>query len=489
MALSRERMIDRMAARDPAYDGRFITGVLSTGIYCLPSCPARNPKPGNVRFFDGPEAARSAGLRPCKRCRPDDFYRRHDPDRELAEGLARRLRTDPGRFAGVGDLARAAGVGASKLHGLFRRHFHTTPARLLGDARVEAACRQLLADRRPVADVAFAVGFESLSSFNAAFRRRMALAPQAYRRLAGGRELELALPASYRLAPVLAHLGRDPESCTERVRGRRYAAALWLPGRFQERVPARLSVELAPGRARGEVHSPHPLGEAAAATAHRFLLRRLGLAARPGPFERRVARNPRLAPLVDGRRGLRMPLVPDSFDCLTWAILGQQVSLPFACTLRRRVVERAGEPAGDGLTAPPGPEAVAALAPEELTRLQLSRRKAEYLVSLAARVASGALPLEELARASAVRAEETLTGERGLGPWSAGYLMMRGLGFADAVPLGDAGLARALERFFHLEGRPDREETRELLRPFAPYRAYATFHLWQTLEEPEETTP
>ena len=67
MALARERMIDRMLASDPAYNGRFLIGVLTTGIYCLPSCRARKPKPENVRFFDNPEAELRAGLRPCKR--------------------------------------------------------------------------------------------------------------------------------------------------------------------------------------------------------------------------------------------------------------------------------------------------------------------------------------------------------------------------------------------------------------------------------------
>ncbi|RPH57383.1 endolytic transglycosylase MltG [bacterium] len=89
--LARDTMIDRMLASDRAYDGRFLTGVLTTGIYCLPSCRARKPKPDNVRFFPTVEEARKAGLRPCKRCRPDDYYARRDPDRELVESLVERM--------------------------------------------------------------------------------------------------------------------------------------------------------------------------------------------------------------------------------------------------------------------------------------------------------------------------------------------------------------------------------------------------------------
>ena len=66
-ALTRDEMYDRVVANDAAFNGRFFLGVLTTGIYCLPSCRARKPKPDNVRFFDNPEEAREAGLRPCKR--------------------------------------------------------------------------------------------------------------------------------------------------------------------------------------------------------------------------------------------------------------------------------------------------------------------------------------------------------------------------------------------------------------------------------------
>src|SRR4051794_40494335 len=104
MALARERMIDRMLASDPAYNGRFLIGVLTTGIYCLPSCRARKPKPENVRFFDTPEAASGAGLRPCKRCRPDDFYQRYAPDQEMGETLTEGVGGAPASFAGIEDL-------------------------------------------------------------------------------------------------------------------------------------------------------------------------------------------------------------------------------------------------------------------------------------------------------------------------------------------------------------------------------------------------
>jgi len=74
-SLSREEMLRVMTARDAAYDGQFLVGVRTTGVYCLPSCRGRLPKPENVEFFADAESARRTGLRPCKRCRPEDLER------------------------------------------------------------------------------------------------------------------------------------------------------------------------------------------------------------------------------------------------------------------------------------------------------------------------------------------------------------------------------------------------------------------------------
>jgi AraC family transcriptional regulator of adaptative response / DNA-3-methyladenine glycosylase II len=182
---------------------------------------------------------------------------------------------------------------------------------------------------------------------------------------------------------------------------------------------------------------------------------------------------------VAGRGGLRLVQTPSLFDGLVWSIIGQQISFPFACVLRRRLVERAGTPIADGLYAPPTPAAVAALKPEELAALQFSRSKADYLVATARLIAEGKLDLEALRTQSATRVERTLLAIRGLGPWSVNYLMMRALGFPDCVPWGDTGVTSGLHALFQLDVRPDVAATRRLMSVFSPYRSLATAHLWQ----------
>ncbi len=475
--MTREQMIDRMLASDADCNGRFLTGVLTTGIYCLPSCRARKPKPENVRFFRRPAAAEKAGLRPCKRCRPDYFYTGHDPDEARLEALLAQLAADPGAAAGVADLARRCGVGTSKLSELCRRTHHATPAALLARARIERACRELLAGDRPVAEIAFDVGFASLSVFNDRFRRRCFLSPQAYRALPRG-SFCLELPGWFLAERVLAYVGRDPASVSETVRGRTIAFAVPAADR-----PAVVTVELGSRQARCQVHPPPP--PASMAEVHRRVLRLLGLVIDPRPFERRLARRGELARLIDGRRGLSIPQTASPFDGLIWVIAGQQVSLPVACALRRRLSERLGTPAGEGLILPPSPATVAGVAPGELRSLGFSGRKSEVLAAICRSLAGGELDLEALARRPATAVERTLLAVRGLGPWSVHYLLMRAYGFVDCVPVGDVALARNLQRFFALAQRPDSRQVPRLMRPFAPYRSLATFHLWSYEEKPQ----
>src|ERR1700750_2472092 len=106
---------DRSHARQGKFDGKFILGVMTTGIYCLPSCAARPPKPENVRLFTSEAQASAAGLRACKRCRPDLYYKGEDENVALFAGLTERVTAAPESFADAGALAKAAGVSATKL--------------------------------------------------------------------------------------------------------------------------------------------------------------------------------------------------------------------------------------------------------------------------------------------------------------------------------------------------------------------------------------
>jgi AraC family transcriptional regulator of adaptative response / DNA-3-methyladenine glycosylase II len=458
-------MLQRLFARDRECDGRFLTGVTTTGIYCLPSCSARKPKAENVRFFATRDEARAAGLRACRRCRPDHFYRQHDPDRERLTQLLDRVRRQPSDYP-------------DGLNHLFRLHLHTTPAAFLRRARVEAAQRILLDTDRPLIDAAFEAGFEGGSVFYENFRRLTGLSPRAWRRLRRQSRFTLEVPADFRADECLRYLGRDPDSPAERVHRRTVRRAVRIDGK-----PAVLSVELRRTRAAVVVEGSRSISPSGMARVHRTVRRLLGLDLDPAPFTRRTRRLGRLARFVARRPGLRIPQTADVFEGLVWSIIGQQINLPFALRLRRRLIERAGTPI-DGLVVHPGPAAVARLDYHDLTAAQYSGRKAEYLIDTSRLVAGGDLAPESFPDDPATAVEQRLLAVRGLGPWSAQYVMMRACGFADCVPVGDSGLATALERLHELDRRPGPDETRRLMEPFAPYRSLATFHLWRMLGDP-----
>jgi AraC family transcriptional regulator of adaptative response / DNA-3-methyladenine glycosylase II len=473
--IERDELVRRFQMRDPAHRGEFLVGVLTTGIYCLPGCRARMPKVENVRFFADESAARAAGLRPCKRCRPDDFYRQHDPDRECARALAAEVRAAPERFADTAAQARAAGLGATKLNALFRRHYHLTPADFLARARVRRAQALLFGERASVLAAAEGCGFESASAFHENFRALTGMTPAAYRELGAESEFSMALPAGFRAEELAGYFGRDPAGRTERVRGTTLTKALLLEG-----VPARIELELGPTTARVRLSSARKAPRALQRAAHERVARWLGLESDPAGFERRAVRSKDIARLVRGSAGLRLPRATDLFEGLVWVVVGAQVNVSFAASCRAALIELAGTPIGD-FTAHPMPAQVAALDYADLERRQFSRRKAEYLIDAARAIEAGTLDLEGGRLEPVSLVAERLAAVRGLGPWSVQYLLMRAFGFEDCAPIGDVALAEALKRFFALAERPDALEATRLMESFAPHRSLATLHLWKSL--------
>lgn len=281
------------------------------------------------------------------------------------------------------------------------------------------------------------------------------------------------LPARYRVADTLAYHGRDPLSLSERVEGMRFEKPLWLPGGM-----ALLSLEIN-GHA-AVARFDRVLDEAERIEATHIVERLLGLSSDPDGFEALAAS----AKLAAARPGLRIPLTATLFEAVCWAVIGQQINLTFAATLRREMIALAGTlHPGSGLLAHPEPAAVAALDPADLAARRFSRSKARYLVETSAAIAAGMPSLEDLTAAGPDAAEAALTALRGIGPWTARYILLRGFGFPDVAPVGDSGLATGLERLYGLGTRPDIAEQEAAMRAFAPHRSLATAHLWASLED------
>jgi AraC family transcriptional regulator of adaptative response / DNA-3-methyladenine glycosylase II len=225
-----------------------------------------------------------------------------------------------------------------------------------------------------------------------------------------------------------------------------------------------------------KIHAGKKLSRASFAFLHEAALKMLGLNNETAPFESRHAE------FTAPRKGLRLPNIPTGFDGLAWGIIGQQINVKFASSLRSEIIRMAGEKVGDMRTHPTAAR-VAEMSVAVLNKKRFSRSKAKYLIGAAEEVAGGKLDVENLPRGSAVAAEKKLTALHGVGTWTARYTMLRG-GFADAAPVGDSALATALQRLHKLPERPDQPQTAKLMAQFSPHRSLATMHLWTSLKEP-----
>ncbi|WP_375533098.1 DNA-3-methyladenine glycosylase family protein [Paenibacillus terreus] len=183
--------------------------------------------------------------------------------------------------------------------------------------------------------------------------------------------------------------------------------------------------------------------------------------------------------------GLRIMGIPDLFEAVCWGIIGQQINLAFAYTLKRRFVEAYGSSIlyeGEPYWIFPSPQRIAALTAEELKPLGFTARKSEYLIETARLIANGQLNKEQLLRAGSIKeAERMLTSIRGIGPWTANYVLMRCLRFPSAFPIDDVGLHNSVKALLGSERKPTRQELLQLSANWAPWEAYATFYLWRVL--------
>jgi AraC family transcriptional regulator, regulatory protein of adaptative response / methylated-DNA-[protein]-cysteine methyltransferase len=177
-------------ARDAAYDGRFYTGVHTTGIYCRPVCPVRPARSANVSFFPSAAAAEAAGFRPCLRCRPETapFSSAWIGSRATVE-RALRLIVEEGALdqegATVEHLAQRLGVGSRQLTRLFARYLQASPSKVARTARVQRAKRLLDETSLPMTEIAMRAGFGSLRRFNSVFIQVYRRPPTKIRRTRG----------------------------------------------------------------------------------------------------------------------------------------------------------------------------------------------------------------------------------------------------------------------------------------------------------------
>lgn len=497
-----------LKARDARFDGRFFTGVSSTGVYCRPVCKVRTPKRENCRFFALAAQAERAGFRPCLRCRPELAPRggaesAHWSTQEASSILAREAaRALDACISGAGvegayparALAQRLGISERHLRRIFQTHWGVSPLQYLQTRRLLAA-KQLLTDTDlSVTQVAHLSGFASLRRFNAAFMGHYQLQPTALRKAgtsaaavqtalqAGGLRLYAYYRPPYDIAAMLGFLEQ-----------RRLDGVEWVDAP-KWKLTRTLSIVTPQTHLRGWVHCQFD------AEHHRVALHiSAGLApALPQVLARLrawldldadpLAINTVLGARFPGLDGLRVPGTVDGFELAVRAILGQQVTVAAGRTLTQRLVKRWGE---DVATPWPGlhklfpsAQALAAVKPAELGELGVVRQRQQALIALAQAVCLGQLDLTPGAQVGRTLAQ--LQALPGIGPWTAQYIAMRALRWPDALPAKDVALQHALG--VRHEPAPARA-VEKAFAAWAPWRSYAVIRAWHAPNPTGAHTP
>lgn len=478
-----DRCYRAVQSKDARFDGWFVTAVVTTGIYCRPSCPVRPPFARNMRFYATAAAAQAAGFRACKRCRPDASP--GSPEWNVrGDAVARAMRLIADGTVdrdGVSGLAARLGYTPRQLQRILQAEVGANPLALARAQRAQTARILIETTELPFSDVAFAAGFASIRQFNDTVRAVCDMTPTELRRRARARpstasvgpgpmSLRLPVRTPFAYEGLFGHLAASAVPGVEEFRDGALRRTLRLPRGnavvsltpHEDHVECRLLLD--------------DLRDLSSAIAR--CRRLLDLDADPEAVVDALCADSDMAALVRKAPGQRIPRTVDEAELALRVVLGQQVSLKAARTHAGRLATNYGVPISD-----PGGRlthvfpSVEQLADIDPAHLALPRARQRTVVALIEALASGDVVVGPGCDWNAAR--EQLLALPGIGPWTAEVIAMRGLGDPDAFPVGDLGVraaARALSLPDDLRGLTDRSAR------WRPWRAYATQHLWTALD-------
>ena len=500
-----ERCYGALKSRDSRFDGWFFTAVTSTRIYCRPSCPAKTPKPENVRFYSTAASAQQAGFRACLRCRPDaapgspEWIGRAD----VAARAVKLILHGTVDSEGVTGLARRLGYGERQLHRVLLAEVGTGALALARAQRAQTARVLLETTDLPIAHVAFAAGFSSVRQFNDTVKEIFARTPSELR-IAAAKTLRLASKSKSKAIPIDDHSTPPVQTISLRLAYREpFSAELlfdFLRARAIEGVEHsdgltyRRSLDLPNGhglvaltpedgyvRAEFALQDLRDLTIAVARCRHL-----LNLDSDPVAVDEALGGDRLLEPLVARFPGLRFPGAACGFELAVRAVVGQQVSVVGARTVAARLVKAAGAPIAHVVTGidPEGalthafPTAAAladlAITAPETFPMPSGRKRA--VLALSEAVAEGTITIDPGTDPKELKAK--LEKIPGIGSWTSSYIAMRALGDPDVFMPTDLGLRRAAAS---IGLNDDPRILEEHATRWRPWRSYALFHLWCSL--------
>lgn len=487
----REICYRALQSRDARFDGLIFVGVLSTGIYCRPVCPASTARLSQCQFFSSAAAAQQAGFRPCLRCRPETAphpvsWKGSSNTISRALSLIQEGALDEQGLT-VADLAAHLGLGDRQLRRLFLQHLGASPIAVAQTRRILFAKQLLHETTLPMGQIAIASGYGSVRRFNECFQTLFQRPPSALRK-AMQNEVEVAQTG------VTLRLRYYPPYDWNSILN--FLAARSIPG-MESVSRGRYRRTVAIGKFSGSIEVSHLAQKNSLELKIFFprvkelsqLVQRARRVFDIGVYIETITEHLSQDPFLKGslsvRPGLRAPGGWDGYELAVRAILGQQITVAGARTLAGKLVEAHGKPVSRAFCPFPElthvfPEAasIATIKDIELGMPESRRRTLQ------------ALALAATADANLFRTgknmQETIDRLRsipGIGEWTAHYIALRALRETDAFPATDIGLLRGMAK---LLGRSvTAKELVSYAEAWRPWRAYAAQHLWAIDAEKE----
>lgn len=448
-------------AKDARFDGVFFTAVKTTGIYCRPICPANPPKEENVEYYNSSISAAESGFRPCLRCRPDSAPNSNAwiGTQVTLQRAVRLIEAGALQDGSLEALASRLGVSSRHLRGLFGEHLGTSPKRYALHRQCLLAKQLLHQTDLPIAQVAFATGFNSVRRFNEVMKERLTLTPSQVRlkqpsKSSDGIELKLHYRPPFDWRKFFDFLSNRIIPGLEWVSDDHYGRTIEMDG-------ARGFFEVKPEPDDNLVQVKLMLDDLT--KLPKVIQRIRAIFDLDAPISSIDAQ---LSGVVGDafpyHAGLRIPGVWGAFESGVRAILGQQVSVKHAHDLVSMLVTKLGDKASVEHSAAgyffPRPEVVAA---SDLAFFRMPQARKDTLRRLAAHMKS----------THSSDDFDAWLNLKGIGPWTVNYVKLRAAKDPDVWLDGDAGIKNALKL---TASDIDPEEAR-------PFRSYLGFQLWNLL--------
>lgn len=459
--------------RNIAYDGVFYFAVKTTGIVCKPSCKSPMANEENVTYFETYEEAEHAGYRPCLRCQPDKTN--EDDGVEVIQKMVDLMVTSPVDQMDLDALYKSMFLSERRIRQIFKETFDGLGLNhLILRHRLKCAVDRLMSSNVSISQIGLSVGFNSLKHFNQVFKDHLGCRPSDLRKSMDHIKLKpltyvIHLPDQYNIKPILAFLEYRMIPGLEFLDHSSYTRT-YKNQRGQGYVEVDFSGES------DLVVKIYTLDISSLIDVHLRLEKMFDLKA---PIEAISDYLARFEVLKSGFVENQVPRISMAFDeneFLVRAIMGQQISIKAATTLTGRIIKRCDDKCPTYY--PPSlshffPE-IKTLAVLELDGLGITKTRSETLTRTLEALERGDFTLSPQQGFEAFKRDFKKI--KGIGDWTVNYVAMRGIGFKDSFPAMDLGVIRVLEK--EIEGI-NQKKIEAFAKDWKPYRAYATYCLWE----------